>query len=160
MSELLSAIRRAEIANKGKSEEHQVEKILSELKAKFSNFDFARRPDARACMGRIKPQPSDFECLIDGHQIEIEVKSTKAVNTLPYKNLSQLGMLRRKRMCHASVILLVYRAKVGAWCMPDFDVILETYDPDHKASWDISTWKTYDSVGELLVKALGFTDKL
>jgi penicillin-binding protein-related factor A (putative recombinase) len=106
-------------------------------------------------MGRIGPQPSDFECLIKGKQFEIEVKSTKAKNTIPYKNFSQLGMLRRRDMCGANVIILIYRAKHGVWCRPDFSVMLETYDPENKASWNIDGCTSYLRVAEILTEALG-----
>lgn len=160
MSKLLEAIRKAELSQKGKSEEKMVENVLKELKLHFTYFDYARRPDARACRGMVGPQPSDFECLINGHQVEIEVKSTKAVKTIPYKNFSQLGMLRRKRMGQATVIAVIYRSKHKLWCMPDFDWMLEDHDPENKASWDISGWKTYESIAELLTKALGLGHEL
>ncbi len=155
MSTLLESIRKAEIANKGKKEEKLVGDVLEELKLRIPYFDYARRPDARASMGRIKAQPSDFECVINGHQIEIEVKSTKAAKTIPYKNFSQLGMLRRKRMCHVTVIALIYRSKHKKWCMPNFDWMLDDYEPKKRASWDISECVMFETVAELLTKALG-----
>lgn len=155
MSLLLASIRKAEIANKGKKEEKQVEEVLAAIKSQLYYVDYARRPDARACMGRIGPQPSDFECVIDGQQYEIEVKSTKSVNTIPYKNFSQLGMLRRKRMCKVKVIVLIYRAKKKAWCMPSFDLMLDNYNPDKGASWNLADIPLHENIAELLTEALG-----
>jgi len=151
---LLDSIRKAEIAGKGKSEENLVKGVLESLKARLPYMDFARRPDARAGRG-VGAQPSDFEALVSGTQFEIEVKSTKSINTIPYKNLSQLGMLRRRRMAGAKVIILIYRARERAWCVPDFDWLLETHRPEERASWNLSELKLYPTVGVPLTKALG-----
>ncbi len=151
---LLDDLLREEIAQRGKSEEKKVAAVLAKLKTKFIEFDYARRPDARSGRGRGVPQPSDFECLYKGTAFEIEVKSTKAVNTIPYKNFSQLGMLRRRKLAGAKIIVLIYIAKVKAWCCPDEDWLFEDYDPDTRASWNISGWPTFTHVSELILDKL------
>lgn len=129
-----------ERATRGKSTEKAVEKVLSAWNEAHSDFAWHRFPDARAAMGRLKAQPSDYLYFAGSFGGLLEVKETKHDYRLPRDKISQLPVMRKFSMAGATNIVLVHHSTTNLW-----RIAYLSYFEGTPPSWDMSDLPTYAS---------------
>lgn len=159
-------------ADRGKTAEAAVKKILKAIKDKNLNFDWNKNPDAYAAGGRAQPVAGDFQAfkqektlgwvdysadvkgprMIQGEpavlQISrnfiIEVKEVKHDFRLPYGNYSEDKVARVQRRVYAGseAVVAILHTTTGLWRLVPQAVF--TVREEGKGSWDLRAYPTVD----------------
>lgn len=105
----------------GKWAEKEAQDWLESCSQQDAGFAWHRFPDARAAMGRLSAQPSDFLVSVaaprgSNRTVYLEAKETAQERRLPKAKIGQYGMLRKFFWTNAEVVVLVYMSAHKKWC--------------------------------------------
>lgn len=136
---------KASVGQRGKVAEKLVQKHLEHLNGKHVRFCFVRLPDARAAMGRLSAQMSDFLVWHEGLSIPLEVKETAHDFRLSKAALPQLAVLNKVAAAGAAPYVLIYHSTSKRWRIASIGFF------EHGvASWDLRCKALYLTAGEAL----------
>ena len=132
-------------ADKGKEAEKAVQDVLDALSADHADLDYLRLPDARACMGRARAMPADYEVFAPGLHGLLEVKETTHDFRVARAKVTQLPMMRKRVLAGGKCYLVVHHSTLGKWRL----VPVQLLDPT-ASSWDLSEFALHDNPGDML----------
>jgi hypothetical protein len=140
----------------GKWAEKETASWLESRSQQDVGFAWHRFPDARAAMGRLSAQPSDFLVSLattSGNRTAyLEVKETAQERRLPKSKVGQYGLLRKFYWTKAEVMVLIYMSAKKKWCYLQADQYVDDlfHYEDCPASFPIADLPTYDTAAEAL----------
>jgi hypothetical protein len=157
MSRTAEMSERRALGTRGKYAEDKVRDELRKRSADNARFDFERNYDGRSSMGRIPARGGDFTFYVGtdangegeiAHGL-IEVKQVAHDCRLPRRNFDpdKFGILRKREMAGGKIVIIVYHSTIGKWRCPPFGWFVALKD---NASWDLTTWPTFNTVREVL----------
>lgn len=133
------------LADRGKTTEAAVQKVLEKWNERFAEFAFHRLPDARSAGGRLKAQPADFLYFEGDYGGFIEAKETEQVGRLPRDKIAQMPVLRKFALAGARSVVIIYHSKIKLWRIAKLDFFEGT-----PSSWDVSALPTFESAEEAM----------
>lgn len=145
-------------ANRGKTAEKAVRKLLDKFNDNVAGFTFNRNLDAHAAGGRFPAQAGDFQAFVKGHYTTgrvwapglvtdpgthlnasrnfiIEVKEVAHDFRLPQKNYSadKVGRVQKRVWAGTEAVVAVLHTTTGFWRLVPFEVFTV-----RAPSWDLS----------------------
>lgn len=126
-------------ADRGKSAEHQIKKVLDIL-ATRADTAYYRLPDARA--GSLKATLADFLMMHRGATFLLEVKEVDHPYRLPVKNFAtdKRARMKRFKLAGALTYVLVLHTPLQKWRCAE----LEFFENPECASWDLRQFELHD----------------
>ena len=113
--QLLWKVEMAEIGNRGKRAEKEVETLLKQWNSSVG-FAYWRLPDSRSARNYLASQPGDFAYFCNGRGGIIEVKESQNANFRVAKDkISQLPTLKKLNLAGAKSLVLVYFSAEALW---------------------------------------------
>lgn len=160
LSHVAEMSERRALGTRGKYAEDKARDELRKRSADNARFDYERNYDGRSSMGRIPARAGDFTffvgALVDGNAViepvshgVIEVKQVAHDFRLPRKNFdpAKFGILRKRELAGGKIVIIVYHSTTGKWRVVPFGWFVALKD---NASWDLTTWPTYNTAREVL----------